>query len=141
LDYYNSLEIHIDGASRGNPGEAGAGVLIKDPSKGKVHEVIKRLGFLTNNQAEYKALVIALEEAKKLRATHLTIYTDSALVANQIAGNWKVKDSKIKVLYAKAKALIGEFGEVKVIQIPRSQNLAADRLANRAINEYPKAVE
>ncbi len=133
--------MYIDGASRGNPGEAGAGILIKDLGKGKVHEVVKRLGILTNNQAEYKALVIALEEAKKLQATHLTIYTDSALVANQITGNWKVKDTKIKVLYSKAKALIREFQKVKVIQIPRSQNLEADRLANRAISEYFKVVE
>ncbi len=129
------LEIYIDGASRGNPGRSGVGVLIRDVDGG-VHEIKRDIGIATNNEAEYEALITALQSAKKLKKKHLKIYTDSFLLANQINGSWRVRDSKIAVLWKCAKELISEFEEVKVEHIPRELNREADRLANRAIDEY-----
>jgi ribonuclease HI len=130
------LEIYVDGASRGNPGSSGAGVLIKDID-GTIHKIKRNLGILTNNQAEYEALIIALQAAKELKKNHLKIYTDSSLLANQINGNWRVRDSKIAVLYKKARRLIEKFKQVEIEHIPRELNREADRLANEAIDEYP----
>jgi ribonuclease HI len=130
------LEIYIDGASRGNPGRSGAGVLIKDKN-GNIYKIKRNLGILTNNQAEYEALITALQSAKELKRSHLKIYTDSSLLANQINGNWHVRDSKIRVLYKKARELIAEFEQIEIEYIPRELNREADRLANEAIDEYP----
>lgn len=129
------LEIYIDGASRGNPGRSGVGVLIRDVDGG-VHEIKRDIGIATNNEAEYEALITALQSAKKLRKNHLKIYTDSSLLANQINESWRVRDSKIAALWKCAKKLIAEFEEVKIKYIPRELNREADRLANRAIDEY-----
>jgi ribonuclease HI len=130
-----SLEIYIDGASRGNPGRSGVGVFIVDVDGG-VHEIKRDIGIATNNQAEYEALITALKSAKELKKNHLKIYTDSTLLANQINGNWRVRDSKIAALWKCAKRLIAEFEEVEIKHIPRELNREADRLANRAIDEY-----
>jgi ribonuclease HI len=127
-------EIYIDGASRGNPGNSGLGILIKD--KNKDHRIKKYLGILTNNQAEYSAFITALEFARKLKKDSITIYTDSLLLANQINGIWQVESPNIKPLYEKAKKLLGEFKQVEVRHIPRELNREADRLANEAIDEY-----
>ena len=129
------LEIYIDGASRGNPGRSGAGVLIKDRN-GNIYKIKRNLGILTNNQAEYEALITALQSAKELKRNHIKIYTDSSLLANQINGNWRVRDSKIQVLYKKARELIEEFEQIEIEYIPRELNREADRLANEAIDEY-----
>jgi ribonuclease HI len=129
------LEIYIDGASRGNPGMSGVGVLIKDKD-GNIYKIKRNLGILTNNQAEYEALITALQSARELKKKHLKIYTDSSLLANQINGNWRVRDSKIAVLCKKAKELIAEFGRVEIEHISRELNREADKLANIAIDEY-----
>ncbi len=130
-----TAEIFIDGASRGNPGSSGLGVLIKDED-GNIHEIKKPLGILTNNQAEYEALLTALTKAKELKKSHLKIYTDSLLLANQINGKWRVNNPKITTLYNKARELIAQFERVEVSHIPREFNQEADRLANLAIDEY-----
>ena len=130
-----SAEIYIDGASRGNPGSSGLGVLIKD-SEGNIHKVKRFLGIQTNNQAEYEALIAALNSAEKLQLNDLKIHTDSLLLANQINGNWRVKDAKIAVLHKKARELIKDFSQVEVKHIPRELNREADKLANQAIDEY-----
>lgn len=127
-------EIYIDGASRGNPGNSGLGILIKD--KNKDQRIKKYLGILTNNQAEYSAFITALEFARKLKKDSVTIYTDSLLLANQINGIWQVESPNIKPLYEKAKKLLEEFKQVEVRHIPRELNREADRLANEAIDEY-----
>jgi ribonuclease HI len=129
------VEIYIDGASRGNPGRSGIGILIRDVD-GSIHQIKKDIGIATNNEAEYKALITALQSAKGLKKNQLRIYTDSSLLANQINGNWQVRDPKIAVLYKRAKELISEFEKVKVEHIPRELNRGADRLANEAIDEY-----
>lgn len=128
-------EIYIDGASRGNPGESGIGILIID-EKGLTSEIKNYIGIGTNNQAEYKALIKALETAKELKKDKLKIFTDSLLVANQINGKWKVKHLEIKTLFQKAKELTQSFSDFQITHILRENNQEADRLANEAINEY-----
>jgi len=130
-----SAEIYIDGASRGNPGSSGLGVLIKH-NEGNIHKVKRFLGIQTNNQAEYEALIAALNSAKELQLNHLKIRTDSLLLANQINDKWRVKDAKIAVLHKKAQELIKDFVHVEVKHIPRELNREADKLANQAIDEY-----
>ena len=127
--------IYIDGAARGNPGESGIGVLIKEENGGS-RSVKKYLGTRTNNQAEYTALITALESAQEYRNREIRIFTDSLLLANQMNGLWKVKHPEIKELYTKAKGLIEGFRRVTISHIPREENSEADRLANLAIDEY-----
>ena len=127
--------IHIDGAARGNPGESGIGILIEDES-GSSREIKKYLGTRTNNQAEYTALITALESAGNYKSREIRIYTDSLLLANQMNGLWKVKHPDIKELYKKAKSLIEAYSRVTISHVPREENKEADRLANLAIDEY-----
>ncbi len=131
----DTIEIYIDGAARGNPGEAGIGVLIKETEDSR-REIKKYLGITTNNQAEYTALITALESAQVLRDKPIRVFTDSMLVANQINGLWKVKHSEIIPLNNQAKTLFKNFKNISIEHIPREQNSEADRLANQAIDEY-----
>jgi ribonuclease HI len=133
----STAEVYIDGASRGNPGKSGIGVIIKD-KQGNIHKIRKFLGTFTNNQSEYKALIAALEAAKELKENHLKIYTDSLLLANQINGNWRVSNPQITALHKRVKELIVEFKHVEVNHVPRELNREADKLANEAIDEYLK---
>lgn len=129
------MDIYVDGASRGNPGESGIGILFKDINKGfKEHK--SYIGVGTNNRAEYTALITALEIAKNEKIKKVNVYTDSQLVANQIKNSWKVKDPKIKILFNKAMSLIKNFSHFTIKYINRENNSEADRLANEAINEY-----
>jgi len=129
------VEIYIDGAARGNPGESGIGIFIKE-NNDKTREIKKYLGTKTNNQAEYTALIEALESVKGLRNLPIRIFTDSLLVANQVNGLWKVKHAEISVLNKKAKTLFKEYKDITISHIPRELNSEADRLANLAIDEY-----
>lgn len=131
----DTVEIYIDGASRGNPGEAGIGILIKE-TDGKTREITKYLGTKTNNQAEYTALIEALESVKELNSHPIRVFTDSLLVANQVNGLWKVKHSEIIPLNKKARSLFSGYKDITIRHIPREQNFEADRLANQAIDEY-----
>lgn len=131
----NTVEIFIDGAARGNPGESGIGVLIKKTTE-DIIEVKKYLGTQTNNQAEYTALITALESAQELKDRPIRIFTDSLLVANQVNGLWKVKHPEIIPLNKKAKTLFQNYSDISIQHIPREQNSEADRLANLAIDEY-----
>lgn len=126
-------EIYIDGASRGNPGDSGIGILFKNQEQNNFK---KYIGIGTNNNAEYTALITALEIAIGLKLLRIRIFTDSMLVANQINGSWKVKDADIRVLFSNAKKLIENFEEFSITHIRRELNSDADQLANDAINEY-----
>ena len=131
----NTVEIFIDGASRGNPGDAGIGIQILEPGT-EPREIKRYLGKMTNNQAEYTALIEALESAKDLKDHPIRIFTDPLLVANQVNGLWKVKHAEIIPLNKKARGLFSEYGDIAISHIPREQNSEADRLANLAIDEY-----
>ena len=126
-------EIYIDGASRGNPGDSGIGILFKNREQNNFK---KYIGIGTNNNAEYTALITALEIALNLKILRIRVFTDSMLVANQINGSWKVKDADIRVLFSKAKKLIENFEDFSITHIRRELNSEADQLANDAINEY-----
>tara|TARA_B100000315_G_C14331974_1_gene475659 strand:- start:143 stop:625 length:483 start_codon:yes stop_codon:yes gene_type:complete len=124
-----------DGAARGNPGPAGAGVLITDSKGKKLKEVSLYLGEATNNVAEYSALICALSEAARLGAKQVKIQTDSELVARQISGEYRINDTHLRVLHSLAKQLMGGFKQVTLHRIPREKNLKADKLANRAVDD------
>jgi len=128
------LVIHIDGASRGNPGRAAAGILIEDREGKPLAEIGRYLGHKTNNQAEYGALLLALGEAKRLGGDALHIFTDSELIERQINGIYRVKDVKLKALYQTAIENLKTFSSFKIQSIPRERNQEADRLANQAID-------
>ena len=133
-----NTEVYVDGASRGNPGESGIGVLIISEN-GARREIRKYLGRGTNNEAEYGAMIEALIHLSDEKSREATIHTDSQLVANQMNGNWKVKDPKLKALHAKASRLARALPLLKIEYIPRERNAEADRLANEAIDMYSEA--
>lgn len=128
------LFIYIDGASRGNPGPAGVGVIIYDEKKRLVDEICEYIGEMTNNVAEYQALLTALERAKNLAAQRLTIYSDCELLVRQMAGDYRVKDKTLKNFYQKARENLKNFRRVEIRYIAREKNKRADRLANKGIN-------
>ena len=128
------LTIYTDGASRNNPGEAGAGVYILQDGK-PVETIARYLGRTTNNIAEYTAAIIGLEHAAKLGASRVKLFADSELMVKQINGQYKVKNEGLKPLYNKVKELVAKIGSVEVQYISREQNKEADALANQAIDE------
>ena len=127
------LVIYIDGASKGNPGRAGAGVWITDGEGRQVSEVSRYLGHKTNNQAEYWAFLLALREAERLKGEHIQIFTDSELVERQIKGVYRVKDLGLKALHKRVLQDLKTFLSFEIRSIPREANKEADRLANQAI--------
>ena len=129
------VRIHTDGAARGNPGPAGVGVLILGPD-GKVAErMCRSIGEATNNVAEYRALLLALERAQALGCADVEVYSDSELVVRQMQGRYQVKHPVLRDLHAMAKERIGHFRRFVIHHVPREQNAEADGLANRAIDE------
>ncbi len=127
------LFIYVDGGSRGNPGPAGAGAIIKDKAGNSVKELHRYLGIATNNVAEYEALILALTEAREL-TSRIEVFADSELVVKQIKGVYRVKNPVLKELFAKAKKLITSFESFKITHIRRELNSEADHLANKAMD-------
>jgi ribonuclease HI len=130
------LIAYIDGAARGNPGPASIGVVLYEPDYTVLRELSETLGEATNNQAEYSALIRALEEAVSLEATRLRVYSDSELIVKQVRGQYKVKDEKLRVLYDKVQKLLKDI-RLSISCIPREDNRTADRLANEALDGAP----
>jgi len=124
--------INVDGASRGNPGPAGAGALLQYGDN-RI-EPKKFLGRVTNNVAEYEALIIALEGTLGRGAERIEVRSDSELMVKQMNGEYRVKSAKLAPLFQKARSLASQFREVKIIHIGRDENAEADRLANLAID-------
>ncbi|MGD9125218.1 MAG: ribonuclease HI family protein [Desulfarculaceae bacterium] len=129
------LILHADGASRGNPGLAGAGAVLLDQTGRQVGSFKRFLGVATNNEAEYQALLLGLEGARKLGADRLKIRLDSQLLVRQLNGQYRVKSPGLKPLYEKALRLLRDFAEVDIIHVKRNLNTEADALANQAIDE------
>jgi ribonuclease HI len=128
----------IDGAARGNPGEAGCGAVIFDPAGRAVRELCRYIGHATNNVAEYEALLLGLEEAVRLGAKALRIESDSQLLVRQLNGLYRVRDGKLIQLHQKALHLLRQLKACRIIHIGRENNRLADRLANRAIDDTQK---
>jgi len=129
------LILYADGAARGNPGPAGAGAVLLDEEGNVVAELTLALGRATNNVAEYSALILGLEEARRRRARAVDVRMDSLLVVQQMRGRWKIKHPGLKPLAVRAGELLASFPEREIRHVPREQNLLADALSNRAIDE------
>ncbi len=127
--------IYSDGGARGNPGPAGIGAVLSNDKNEVVAEISKYLGETTNNQAEYQALIAALEKAKELKADELECYLDSELVVKQLNREYKVKNSELATLFLKVHNLSLSFKKIKFIHIRREQNKEADLLANVAMDK------
>ena len=128
------VTIWVDGASRGNPGQAAIGVIIKDEQGKIITRISRRIGTTTNNQAEYSAIIVALEKVIESGITHVEIKSDSELVVKQINGGYRVKKATLKPLYQQVKQSQGLLEGFAITHIPRRQNAAADRLANMALD-------
>ena len=125
--------IHSDGASRGNPGMAAIGATIKDERGRLVASVSRPIGRATNNEAEYRAIIAALEKAISLGATRVELNADSELVVKQINGSYRVKKATLKPLHQRVMKLRSSLESFAIRHIPRRQNEEADRLANQAL--------
>jgi ribonuclease HI len=126
---------YIDGGARGNPGPAGYGVRIERPDGTLIDEFSGSIGVATNNVAEYRALIAALEWGRShgYRAVH--VRSDSLLLVEQMRGNYKVKNPGLQSLYGRARLLAHEIGRVTFEHVGRSLNQHADRLANTAMDD------
>jgi len=130
---FNKVIIYADGASRNNPGQAAIGATIKGEQGQLITSISRRIGWATNNQAEYRAIIAALEKAIGLGAKQVELNSDSELVVRQINGQYRVKKAALKPLYQRVKELQGRLEGFKIKHVPRQQNKEADRLANRAL--------
>ncbi|MEV1074896.1 bifunctional RNase H/acid phosphatase [Micromonospora parva] len=129
------VSVEADGGSRGNPGPAGYGAVVRDPETGEVlAERSESLGTATNNVAEYQGLIAGLTAAAELGAAEVNVRMDSKLVVEQMCGRWQIKHPGLRPLAAQAAALVGRFTAVRFSWIPREQNRHADALANAAMD-------
>lgn len=126
--------INTDGAARGNPGPAAIGATIKDESGKLLARISKHIGSTTNNQAEYRAVITAMEKAVSLGAKHVIVKADSELVVKQLNGQYKVKNAALRPLYQKVVQLTGRLESFKISYVPRARNTEADALANKALD-------
>lgn len=128
--------VEADGGSRGNPGPAGYGAVVRDAATGAVLAQRKAgLGHTTNNVAEYSGLVAGLTAARDLGAVRVDVRMDSRLVVEQMSGRWKIKHAPLQTLAQQARELVAGFGQVTFEWVPRALNKEADRLANEAMDE------
>lgn len=127
--------LFADGGSRGNPGPAASGAVLLDPAGELVEEVGAYLGVATNNVAEWTALVLGLEAAAKRGIRRLAVRLDSELVVKQLRGEYRVKHAGLQPYYHRAKQLMRAFAEVDVRHVPRAQNVLADALVNRVLDQ------
>jgi len=133
-----ALVVCIDGASRGNPGQAAIGVVVLDGST-PVREIGEPIGTATNNIAEYRALLRGLEEAEALGARTVQVQSDSELLVRQLSGQYKVRSEALAPLHRKALAQMRRFDRVLITHVPRERNTKADALANQALDDQKRS--
>lgn len=126
--------LNCDGGSRGNPGPAAVGVVIRDTQGEVVGEVSQAIGTATNNVAEYEAVIRGLERAIELGADSVDLIGDSELVAKQITGEYKVKHVDMKQLHSRVLELLRGLDDWTVRTVPRAENSEADALVNQALD-------
>lgn len=126
--------IFTDGGARGNPGPAGIGVVIKDESGKIIGEYNEYIGEGTNNQAEYKAVILALEKAKELKIKDIDFFLDSELVVEQLNQNFKIKDPELGKLFVQIWNQLNYFGKVTFSHVTREKNREADAQVNLALD-------
>jgi ribonuclease HI len=127
------LKVNVDGGSRGNPGPAAIGAVVRQGEE-VVAEISERIGEATNNVAEYRALLAGIALAGELGATELELVGDSELVVRQVRGEYKVKNAGIKPLHAETLAALSPFEEWTIEHVPREENYEADALVNQALD-------
>ncbi|MFI5282919.1 MAG: ribonuclease HI family protein [Candidatus Dormibacterales bacterium] len=132
------LRLFTDGASRGNPGPAGLGVVIEDDKGLRLRGLHRWLAQTTNNEAEYHGLIEGLKAVTEWKPDRLEVYLDSKLVVEQVNGRWKIKEARLAPLLKQAVELLHGFPEWEVKHIEREKNKGADALANMAIDEHVK---
>lgn len=132
--------VMVDGAARGNPGEAGCGAAIYDENGVVVKQLSRYLGRTTNNVAEYEGLLMGLEALLQLGRKQIVVQSDSELLVRQLNGQYRVKDEKLKVLFQHAITLLRQFDSYRILHVGRELNKLADRLANQAIDNAAKGV-
>jgi ribonuclease HI len=129
----NRVIVHADGASLGNPGPAAIGATIKDDRGRILASISQGIGRATNNQAEYRAVIAALERVAKLGASRADIYLDSELIVKQLNGQYRVRNRSLKPLNQRVKQLQSQLEGFTITHIPRSENSEADNLAALAL--------
>jgi ribonuclease HI len=136
-----TLITYSDGGARGNPGPAAIGAVICDEKNNVVFETARCIGATTNNQAEYRAMLMALELAKEQGAQVVKSFADSELLIFQLQGVYRIKDSNLKVLAEKVKSLANQFRSITYRQVPRENPMIAraDKLLNQALNRGASA--
>jgi len=132
------VTIHTDGACKGNPGDAGVGVVIKDETGTIIREIAEYIGKTTNNEAEYIALLVGLREAVLLEASEVLVKTDSELMARQLNGQYQVKSPKLINLYQEAVDVLRGFKKARIVHVMREENSRADALANEGVKKKNK---
>ena len=135
---YGKLIIYTDGGARGNPGPAGIGAVIKDEKGMTVATISEYIGEATNNQAEYKAVIAAIEKAKSFGAPELEFYLDSELVAKQLNREYKVKNKELAPLFVKIYNASLGFKKITYKHVTRELNKEADKLVNQAVDKTMK---
>jgi len=138
--------VYTDGGARGNPGPAAIGVVIKDTQGRTIKSYGELIGEATNNEAEYQAVIFALQKIKalfgkkKTRYLAVEINLDSELTARQLNGEYRIEEERLFPLFIKVWNLKMDFGEVKFQHVPRERNKEADSLVNEALNEKRKTL-
>ncbi len=133
------LIVHVDGGARGNPGPAAAACVIASPDGELVDERAQLLGTVTNNVAEYRALLLGLACARELGADEVEVVGDSELIAKQVQGLYKVKHPSMRPLYLEAMDALRGFQKWSIRTVPRAQNAEADALVNQALDQAKAA--
>ena len=131
--------LFADGGSRGNPGPAASAAVLIAPGGELVEEIGAFLGVATNNVAEWTALLLGLEAASKRGIRHLNVRLDSELVVKQLRGEYRVKHAGLQPLHQQAVRLLRGFESVDIAHVPRKQNVMADRLVNRVLDQEANA--
>jgi ribonuclease HI len=136
LPQLDQVKIFADGGSRGNPGPSASGFVVLDMEDNVLVDKGVYLGVTTNNQAEYTALKLALEECKKIGAKEVQVYMDSLLVVNQMRGTFKIRNRELWPIHQAIVELVKSFQHVTYDHVPREFNKAADAAVNRAMDEH-----
>jgi ribonuclease HI len=126
--------VHVDGGARGNPGPAGIGVVVSDPEGNVLDRANAYIGESTNNEAEYRALLLGLDRALALGAREVEVVNDSELIAHQMTGRYKVKKETLRLLHQQARAAVEGFERWSIRPVRRERNEDADALVNEAID-------
>jgi ribonuclease HI len=132
------VTLYADGGSRGNPGPAAYGAVIRDENGATLREISAFLGTSTNNVAEWSGLIAGLEAALELGADDIDVRLDSELVVRQLSGAYRVKQPHLIPLHAKAKALLRRFARSRVSHVRREHNKEADALLNQVLDTHTR---